>query len=156
MQMKKLVLATAVAIVCSSAFAANHVRQEPCEPGASCEPVNTSIGIRTIKEFREAGLIPTEFSIHLPEGEVAEFCPDIKGEVWPFKNGLATPFSKDNKVIGEAFRADGVTPLTPSSCLMVVGTGNKEIIKVLWRITFQKGYLGVLNPDVVPVLVRAE
>lgn len=154
--MKKLVLATAVAIACSGAFAAHNEWQEGCKPGASCEPINTSIGIRTAEEFRVAGLIPTEFSILLPEGEIAEFCPDIKGEAWPLKNGLAIPFSKDGKVVGEAFLADGVTPITPTSCLTVVGTGEKVKVTVLWRITVPNSFIGVLSNDIYPGLVRAE
>lgn len=178
--MKFLSIAVALAISCSSAFASSESNwQEPCKLGASHEPIKSSIGARLITLLHEAGLFsnkvsmpspdgvmpstPTSCSmvvvtgeqnifIHLPEGRVAEFCPDFKGKVWPLKNGLAVPFSKDGRVTGEAFLADG-TPLTPTSCMAVVGSGSEQRFSIYWRISAPEDFQGEINVNIAPTFI---
>lgn len=82
-------------------------------------------------------------TVNVSEGVAYQLCPDTPAVAWPLNSGAAINISASgNEFWLMAFRDDGVTPLTPTSCWDRVGTGADEQVKITWKTYIPDGKTG--------------
>lgn len=92
-----------------------------------------ALGSHTKTEFNDGRTYTHTITVNVTDGMAYSICPDTPNVAWPLGGGTAINVSSSSEVWLMAYRDDGVTPLTPTSCWSRTGTGADETVTIIWK-----------------------